>query len=229
MEIISLTDKGVTRKDNQDNYWSAILDVNGSEAGVVCLCDGMGGLDNGELASRIVVTAVREYFLSSFDLDGIGEVLGKVNLEIKGISQSSPNKMMGTTCTMLICYKGIYKICHIGDSRAYLIRNGTASLLTYDHSAINVYNISKKENPELWEKYKSKLTKCIGVKDRIEPDYYNGSYSEGDSFFLCSDGCWHYLDDCGFPVNNIKDLSNIFKSCISYGETDNITAGVLCI
>ena len=229
MEIYTLTDKGDMRRDNQDNYWSAVLDVNGEEAGVVCLCDGMGGLDNGELASRAVIQAIRKYILSDFDFGGIIGILTKINSSIKKYSENTPNKRMGTTCTLIVCYRGRYKICHIGDSRAYLIRNGNASLLTSDHSVLNVYGITKSENPDMWEKYKSKLTRCIGVKDEIQPDVYQGVYQEGDYFFLCSDGCWHYLEDYGFRMDTLVDLSSLFKAIRVYGETDNITAGILNI
>ena len=189
MKLYSLTDIGIKRSDNQDNYWSAILKVNDTEAGVVCLCDGMGGLNNGSLASRMVVEAVRDYILREFEFEGIDEVIKLVNQKILGMSGGEREKLMGTTCTFLLCYDGSYKIWHIGDSRAYLIRNGKETLLTTDHSAIHEYNIRKQDNEYLWNKYKNKLTRCIGVKNEILPDIYEGSYNSGDVFFLCSDGC----------------------------------------
>lgn len=230
MRINSLTDIGSKRKDNQDNYWSAVLRVNETEeAGVICLCDGMGGLHNGGLASKMVVKAVRSYMLSDFTFDGLESVISSVNKEILDMSKGDKSLLMGTTCTVLLCYKGTYNIYHIGDSRAYVIRNGVASLLTTDHSAIQMYGIDKKTNPDLWNKYKNKLTRCIGVKEDIHLDYYNGLYQEGDVFFLCSDGCWHYFSDSPLVVDSAKDLNTLFQNCIANGETDNITAGVLFI
>lgn len=229
MKIYSLTDKGLSRKDNQDNYWSAILSVNDEEAGVVCICDGMGGLNNGRLASKMVVEAVRNYLLTNFDFSGLTDVLSKVNNEILSLSNGVKEKLMGTTCTLLVCYKGCYKILHIGDSRAYMLRDNIPSLLTVDHSAVKMYNISKKDNPQLWNKYKSKLTKCIGVKPILEPYYCEGDYLKGDMFFLCSDGCWHYFDDYTLNEDSINDLEALFKKCMSNGETDNLTAGILYI
>ena len=230
MEIYSLTDIGAIRKENQDNYWASVLNVNGKEAGVICLCDGMGGLLNGGYASSTVVKAVRSYILSNFYFEGIFDVVRNVNSDIVKVSNGDKSKAMGTTCTLIVCYDGIYKIFHIGDSRAYLLRNNTSTLLTNDHSAIKEYNISKDNSPDLYNKYKNKLTKCIGVMSNIEPDYYEGKYFEGDKFLLCSDGCWHYLDDIGkISDDTIKDLKGLFENCINYGETDNMTAGVLCI
>ena len=229
MRINSLTDRGVRRKDNQDNFWSAILRVDGVEAGIVCLCDGMGGLHNGGLASKMVVEAIREYILSKFTFEGIEEVVQKTNSEIYAMSEGSRERLMGTTCTVLLCYGGMYKIYHIGDSRAYLIRNGVSQLLTTDHSAIHMYGIDKRDNPDLWNKYKNKLTRCIGVKNEIVLDYLEGQYIEGDNFFLCSDGCWHYFSEVPLTAESVKDLGVLFRNCISSGETDNITAGVLSI
>lgn len=229
MRIDSLTDIGVKRKDNQDNYWSAILDVNGSEAGIVCICDGMGGLNNGGLASKMVVEAVRNHMLNDFDFSFLDSIISKVNLEILDMSGGDKSKLMGTTCTVLLCHKGTYYIFHIGDSRAYKVNSVKSELLTVDHSAVKEYNIRKQENPELWNRYKNKLTRCIGVKDTIFLDYYTGSYVDGDAFLLCSDGCWHLFDDVTLNKEMILNLPNLIKSCIANGETDNITVGVLHI
>ena len=268
MKLHTLTDIGVKRSENQDNYWSAILDVNGNEMGVICLCDGMGGLNNGGKASRMVVKTIRDYILSDFIFDGLetviqkanGEihrlpnndkdnrlvvqaiqdyilsnfifeglenVIQKVNKEIFRLSYGDSSKIMGTTCTTLICYEGTYAICHVGDSRAYVFKNGIPNLLTSDHSAVNLYNISRKENPKMWYKYKNKLTRCIGVKNDVKLDHYRGYYEKNDVFFLCSDGCWHYFDDISMSLEKVTDLNTLFKKCILNGETDNLTAGIL--
>lgn len=229
MRINSLTDIGSKRSDNQDNFWSAVLNVNGDEAGVVCLCDGMGGLEKGELASRLVVSAVREYVLKDFEFSGIEDVLSSINNKIYRMSNGDKTKLMGTTCTVLMCYKGLYHICHIGDSRGYLLRGDSSYLLTTDHSVVKKYGISKDDNPMLWNKYKNKLTKCIGVGTDIEVDLLEGEYQDGDVFLLCSDGCWHFFDDEELTINSLSNLRTLFARCIQNGETDNLTAGILRI
>lgn len=229
MNIVTLTDIGSVRTENQDNYWSSILRCNDMEYGIVCVCDGMGGLLNGRLASSAVIRVVREYFMSNIDFDGIVPVLNNINKKIYSTSKGDLKKAMGTTCTLLMCCNGEYKIYHIGDSRAYLCRNNSFLLLTKDHSAIAEYGISKKSNPKLYAKYKNKLTKCIGAVSDILPDVLKGTYQYGDKFLLCSDGCWHYFDDFGIDINDINDLSVLFKKCKDSGETDNITAGLLCV
>ena len=225
MKILSYSDIGVRRKDNQDNFWCARLEVNGDECGVLCVCDGMGGLNDGGLASGMVIKAVREAILSSSDLEVLKSVLPRVNTEVFNKGAES-GKRMGTTCTLLRCSKGKYEILHIGDSRCYRFHDGEVSVLTKDHSAIAKYGISKEENPELYRKHKNQLTRCIGVKPDIDVDYITGDYSSGDKFLVCSDGFWHYFDsDTG--ILDKGSLKDAVDACISNGETDNITIGVL--
>lgn len=229
MVINSLTDIGVTRSSNQDNFWASRLSVNGKEQAVICLCDGMGGLSHGELASKMVVSAVRGYLLSGNPFDGLDNVIKKVNLEIYRTSSEDKTKMMGTTCTCLQCVDGEYRVWHVGDSRAYLVRNGESKQITIDHSAIRKYGVTKENNPQMYEKYKNKLTRCVGVKQDLQLDYYEGGARVGDRFILCSDGCWRVFEGKDFDVKLLSDLRRLIDTCIEYGETDNLTASVLTV
>lgn len=225
MIIKSVTDIGATRKENQDNYWSALLNVDNSKAGVVCMCDGMGGLSNGGLASSIIVKSVRESILDGVDFSEIRGVIEKANESIYKLSESG-NKM-GTTCTLLYCQDGKYEILHVGDSRCYMISHSGIMLLTSDHSVINQYGITPENNADLYEKYKSKLTRCLGVKPNVNIDKYKGNYEKGDMFLLCSDGFWHYFESSGYNIN-IDNLEECVQNCIKvYGETDNISVSLL--
>lgn len=229
MKIDSLTDIGVKRSDNQDNFWSSLLEVDGEEAGVICLCDGMGGLNDGGLASRMVIESVRDGILSGARFEDLEGYIKQVNTSIyrKGLREGG---RMGTTCTLLRCYKGIYEIWHVGDSRCYLLNgNGDFEALTKDHSAVKEKNITEEENPALYKKYKNALTRCIGVKPEVVLDYYKGTYKEGDIFFVCSDGIWHSLESLNATKEMMTDLPNLVRNCISKGETDNLTACSLLV
>lgn len=223
MKLDTVTDIGVRRKENQDNYWGARLLVNGEEVGVLCVCDGMGGLNDGGLASRIVVEAVKDYFKQSIDLIGLREVIEESNTKIY-----NKDSKMGTTCTILVCSGGKYDILHVGDSRCYLVRNDTFESLTIDHSALFKYGITR-ENKELWKKYRGLLTRCIGVTKDVKIDSYSGTYLDGDKFLVCSDGFWHYLDVFSVSGSELLDLNGLVQKCISKGETDNISIGVLSV
>lgn len=227
MKLSSLTDIGVKREDNQDNYWSARLDVDGKEMGVICLCDGMGGMDNGGLASRVVVKAVRDFFKNYTDFKDLVTILNKVNTDLY-IKSKTEKVSLGTTCTVICCYEGKYEIYHIGDSRCYHRDSNKVSILTKDHTVIEKYKEAGRElPPHLVKKYKNTLTKCIGVSNKIELDYYNGTYNSGDLFLVCSDGFWHFLENESFFNSDFYNLHELIKRYIINGETDNITVGIL--
>lgn len=227
MKIFSLTDKGMSRHENQDNYWSAIAMVDDTETCVACICDGMGGLKNGGEASKLVIQGVKDCAKSSFSINDFKTVIEESNNKIYSMSNGSKSSLMGTTCSLLRLSEGKYEILHVGDSRVYIIRDGVANRLTKDHSAVVALNIDKKKEPEKWLKYRSKLTRCVGAKDTVSLDTYKGSYLEGDTFFLCSDGVWHLFEDVPLTNDYISDLSNLFKECIESGELDNLTAIVV--
>lgn len=228
MILRALTDIGIRRKDNQDNFWCARLNIDDSEAGVICLCDGMGGLRDGAVASRLTVEAVRDYFKTSIDFHGLRDVLSQANKTIREMGKE--RGMLGTTCTVLFCMGGKYQILHIGDSRCYIRKTDerVVKRLTDDHTVIEKY---KKEgkilSEELIKKYRNTLTRCIGVVDDMVMDYCSGDYAEGDLFLVCSDGFWHYLDDESFFNGDLNHLDEMVSSFIESGETDNISVSVL--
>lgn len=224
MYIQSLTDIGRTRQENQDNYWSAVLNVDDTETGIVCMCDGMGGLSNGGLASSILVKSVRESILDGVDFSELKSIILQSNKAIYSLSTN--NSRMGTTCTILCCSENKYKIYHVGDSRCYKISDNYVRLLSNDHSVINQYGITKEKNADLYEKYKSKLTRCIGIKEDVIIDEYSGEYKEGDIFLLCSDGFWHYYEEVGYCMD-LQNLKCCVNDCMRYGETDNISVSLL--
>lgn len=229
MNLQTLTDKGRLRAENQDNYWSAIAEVDGVEYGIVCICDGMGGLKNGGDASRIVAKSVKDYIVENFDFDGLQDVLIEVNKRVNSIGGSSKETMMGTTCSILMVSDGVYRVLHVGDSRVYLLRGGKSYRITEDHSAVVALHIDRQKEPEKWLKYRSKLTRCIGAKESVIPDYYEGKYIPGDIFFLCSDGVWHTFDNNPLVEGDLEDLHILFDRCMFEGESDNLTACVLRI
>lgn len=217
------------KMENQDNYWSAILNVEGREVGVLCVCDGMGGLNDGARASKEVVLRVRDSLLSTGSEVELGEVISKANDFIK---QTSGGKASGTTCTVLICSDGKFSVYNVGDSRCYhwsdtKSRNFVRQI-TEDHTVIEKYRREGKElTPEELRKYKNVLTRCVGASKTAKYDVFEGRYSEGDSFLVCSDGFWHTIKDEDFLTGSINNIEDIVERCMELGETDNITACIL--
>lgn len=220
----SISDIGCKRKDNQDNYWSSISMVDGVETGLLCVCDGMGGLENGALASKIIVEAISEGFKDGIPFYALKDVISSANRRVYDLG-SSEDKKMGTTCTVLQVCHGKWEILHIGDSRCYRIhKEGSMQLLTTDHSAVKQLGITKESDPVKYKKYKNSLTRCIGIKPEVYADYYKGTYERGDSFIVCSDGMWHLFEKEAFRgSDDLEDLRLLVKKCIDNGETDNIT------
>lgn len=229
MKLDSLSDIGVRRRDNQDSYWCSRLLVDGREVGVACICDGMGGLDNGALASKMVIERIREHFLKSIDFASLEGVLKSVNKEILRLAEKSGGRS-GTTCTVLLCCDGQYKIYHIGDTRCYMVSKSEVSLLTEDHSVVYRYKKMGIELPDdLKRKHRNSLTRCIGVEDNISLDLLEGTYDSGDIFVICSDGLWHYFDNYDTDISCLENLRSLVDNCINSGETDNITVVVLYV
>lgn len=227
MNLQSVSDIGVKRKDNQDNYWAAITKVDGSDCGIICVCDGMGGLNDGGLASSIVVKAVKEGYVSGVPFKELEGVLQNANSIIYQKASSS-NEKMGTTCTIVEAMEGRYRLLHIGDSRCYRIsKKGGFDILTTDHSALKVYDLSPEKDYNMWKKYKNALTRCIGVKARIKMDYREGSYNKGDRFLVCSDGMWHLFEKDCFSIEDLDDVKALVSKAIREGEKDNITCCII--
>ena len=222
MKIHSITDIS-KRENNQDNYWCAVLNVNGSQVGVLCVCDGMGGLDCGEKASELVVSNIRKHFLENGTIEGIEDVVDSANESIKNLSSNRS----GTTCTVLMCSNGNYYVYNVGDSRCY-IWNSAVTQITEDHTVLQKYRNEGKEITRAIEvKYKNVLTKCVGVMNTVKYDIFTGSYQSGDRFLVCSDGFWHTIDEDDFLSGRILNLEDMVKRCLEKGELDNITACIL--
>lgn len=226
MEIKSVTN--ISKKaENQDNFWSAILDVEGKETGILCVCDGMGGLNDGARASEIVVRRVRESFLETGSDIGLGEVISNANDFIR---ESSGQKKSGTTCVVLICVDGRFLVYNVGDSRCYhWNREGNfVRQITEDHTVIEKYKKEGREiTPEIERRYKNVLTRCVGAAKVAKYDIYEGTYHSGDSFLVCSDGFWHTISDRDFLSGEIDNIDHVVQRCMMLGETDNITACIL--
>ena len=196
-----MSDQGVKRADNQDNYY--ISDDNR----VFVVADGMGGAQGGSIAARLTVQAIEELWLESpADLDdekNIAEWLvtavNKANDSVFSFSEDNPAvKGMGTTVVVGVQdNKGCIHLGHLGDSRAYLVRNGSYEILTQDHSLVmelfrggHITEEQMKESP-----FKHYITRCVGHKDRVELEQNPKQLEAGDWLLMCTDGLTAVLQD----------------------------------
>ena len=135
MNIYAKTDIGLERAENQDNVWGEML---GARACAAVLCDGMGGESRGGLASKIAVDVVSRRILENYrenmGRNSIRNLLVTsivaANNMVRTAAEEHGNEIMGTTCVAAIVADGTAYIVNVGDSRAYLLRNGTVTQLT---------------------------------------------------------------------------------------------------
>ncbi len=197
-----MTDVGVKRTNNEDNYL-----INDEMSLFVC-CDGMGGHVGGEFASAIAVNTIEEV-LASADLspeeldvdpdDGPVELTRErlryaIRLAGKRIFEKATEepeyKGMGTTALALLVEGGNAFVAHVGDSRGYLVRDGVIEQLTEDHSLVNEKIKAGLITPEEAKNHKLKniITRSLGYMEDVEIDIQVRAVRKGDRFVLCSDG-----------------------------------------
>lgn len=206
MKIFTKTDIGLERTENQDCVWGTMLSKNACAA---ILCDGMGGESEGGLASKITVDTISKRICENFN-ENMGSnsirnlmvtAASAANTMVWDTSQLQIHEVMGTTCVIVILFKGIAHILNIGDSRAYhLFADGDDDCIrqiTKDHSHVQ----ELVERGEITEEQarthprRNKITRAIGAESTVLPDYFELPLNEGDMILMCSDGLSSYGDD----------------------------------
>src|SRR5919197_206522 len=179
-----VTDAGRKRRRNEDAYVC--------EPPLFAVADGMGGAQAGEIASRLAAAALSGGPGSS----GSGEervaaLIQEANRRI--YERSSEDKAvsgMGTTMTVALAEDGTIAIGHVGDSRAYVIRDRSLEQLTEDHSLVAELVRSGKLSPEEAEGHpqRSVITRALGTDPEVDVDVFSVPAQAADVFMLCSDG-----------------------------------------
>ena len=192
------TDVGVVRSGNEDNYLMV------PDRAVFIVADGMGGHAAGEVASEMAVRIIAQQLgdLRGLDEDTaahrIREAMREANAQIFDRTLTEHDKRgMGTTATALVLMGARYLIGQVGDSRAYLLRDGRLVQLTKDHSYVQEQVDAGYLTPEdaRTHPYSNVITRCVGANEDVVPDTYLGTLRSGDVFLLASDGLTGMLDD----------------------------------
>lgn len=241
MKIVGKTDIGLVRDSNQDSYTIKNLD-NGVSFAV--LCDGMGGHSGGKVAGQLACLAASDYieeYCADFGVpENINALLHEAVAKANGVvfSQSLKSeeyKGMGTTIVVFFVYKNRARVCHVGDSRLYLYRNGELSQITKDHSVVQeLLDRGEIEESDIAaHPLKNVITKAVGVPERLEGDIVAFDILPDDTVLLCSDGLSSYVDEKNV-AETIK-LYGVTEECCGQlitlaneaGGKDNVTV-VLC-
>jgi protein phosphatase len=201
-EAYGLTDVGRRRDANEDEF---LVDA---EVGVYAVADGMGGHAAGEIASGIAIRTLAET-LRSVDwsstrsdraevAERVRQAINEANLKIcSSVEAREEWRGMGTTLVVLFAADDYAVIAHVGDSRAYLLRNGQLHRLTSDHSWVNEQVKLGLLSDEDAQRHPMRniVTRALGNRRDVEVDLAEEPIRAGDTFLLCSDGLNTMLDD----------------------------------
>jgi serine/threonine protein phosphatase PrpC len=180
---VGLTDTGRKRRHNEDSYVV--------RPPLFAVADGMGGAQAGEVASRLAVEALDDDDGSGGGVARVEALVQEANRRVyRHAEEHSATSGMGTTMTLALVEDGTVTIGHVGDSRAYLIRDGSLEQLTEDHSLVAELIRSGKLSPEEADSHpqRSVITRALGTDPDVDVDTYTVDARPGDVFLLCSDG-----------------------------------------
>ena len=199
------TDIGIRKKTNQDSVLIKHASTICGEVLLAVVCDGMGGLSEGELASATVIRAFARWFdteliyeLEAPDMKIIGEkwelMLKELNVKLLEYGKSK-GENLGTTFTGVLFIGEQYILCHVGDTRMYAIDSGIRQL-TEDQTFISREIKKGTMTPEQarMDKRKNLLLQCIGASKVVVPEVSISRTIEG-VYVLCSDGFRHEITE----------------------------------
>ncbi len=208
-EVYALSETGPVRDHNEDSIAFSFPE-NDRQNLIAVVADGMGGHNAGEVASKMACDLLLDYCTENWKQHDPEILLHKAFIKahqkiIETGNSNSEQKGMGTTATSVIIQQDVCYMGHIGDSRAYLLRNGTLMQLSTDHTLVN----QMFESGEITEKerdhhpMKNVLLQALGTTPTIQPQVPSDGWAiqEGDRLFLCSDGVYDALS-----LEDIKDL-----------------------
>jgi serine/threonine protein phosphatase PrpC len=243
VEVAGETNVGMKRTHNEDNF--SILEG----SGLYIVADGMGGHASGEVASKMAVDAMKEFFAATsndpertwpykmdrskgYEENRLITGIKLANLRIyESAQRESRQRGMGTTIVTIFAVEdGVY-IAHVGDSRVYRVRDGKLEQLTEDHSLLNDYIKMKRLTAEEIANFphKNVIVRALGMKDTVKVDTRFEQPKADDTYLLCSDGLSGPVSDedilditTGSP--DLKSAAaRLIERANANGGPDNIT------
>jgi len=225
-DFVSKTDPGRRRRNNEDVYVC--------EPPLFAIADGMGGATAGEVASGLAAEALKE------GDGGSGTPEERVDALIQAANrrvydrarEDSSLTGMGTTLTLALVNEGSVTFGHVGDSRAYRLRDGKLEQVTDDHSLVAELTRAGKLSEEEAETHpqRSVITRALGTDPDVDGDIFTAETQEGDVFLLCSDGLSDMVGDGKIEeilqrhhANLKKTAQELVKAANRGGGEDNIT------
>lgn len=230
MQTAVRTHAGLVRQQNEDSY------VMLPEYNFFAVADGMGGHQAGAFASNLALNVVKEQVMTSNRVEDLRSQLTnavrEANRRVYELSRKEPGKEgMGTTLTALWLRDGIGHLAHIGDSRAYLLRDFQLDLLTVDHSLVGELvrhgslTLSEAES----HPQRHVLTRALGIEAEVKVDTRSMTLKSGDLLLLCTDGLTSLVGDQEIKSAFLHtkgleaSLEQLVELSLKRGGNDNIT------
>jgi serine/threonine protein phosphatase PrpC len=201
-EVAGCTDIGMVRHTNQDAF--GIVEP----LALVVICDGMGGLAGGEVASHVALESflevARQEIEAGRSADGerskraLCRAAAAANRAVRARASYDTRFLgMGTTLVAARLDGSEVTVLNVGDSRAYVVRRAVARQITRDHSYVaeRMRMGLMTEGEAEMSPYQSAITRAVGIDDDVRPDYYTETVQAGDELLLCSDGLMRHMKD----------------------------------
>jgi len=232
LKTTASTNIGLIRQTNEDSY----LCINPKTYAVA---DGMGGHAAGEIASKLLVNTIEDFFsekiLMEIDQDVLEKIILKANERILEKAQKHTEYAgMGTTASLLHIEADTCFWAHIGDSRIYLLRNNQLAQITQDHSLVwdLVLNGTLTQEEALIHPQRNMLTRAVGIDADIKVDKGSFALEKNDKLLLCTDGLTNMVNEIELQEilasETIDDkAAALIDQAIRAGGVDNITAIIL--
>ncbi len=234
-EIGNQSDVGRVREVNEDYFGT----FHGSFGELLIVCDGMGGHQGGETASRLAVDTIKNHFENlnaGFEVkQELQKALSLANSRL--VETARENQLlagMGSTAVVVLFKDDLAYTANLGDSRIYLVRDDSIKQLTTDHSLVQQMIDTKMISPEEAANHPKKnvITKSLGREGTIEPDIPEPiEILNGDKFVLCTDGLSNYVyDNELFSIVSANSVQlaaeNLITLANEKGGNDNITVQI---
>lgn len=243
VSAFGLSDVGRRRKGNEDEFR---LDA---DLGIFTVADGMGGHAAGEVASRLAVDTAMESLRRAREsqpthdtarvADALRGAVDEANRRIyESIRDNEDQRGMGTTMVTLVAVAGRAVIGHVGDSRAYLLRDGRLYRLTSDHSWVNEQVKMGLLTDDAAQRHPMRniVTRALGSRTDVVVDIIEESMQPGDLFVLCSDGLNTMIDDDDIRAVLLENAPDPKETCEALvaaanarGGEDNVTVIAIAV
>jgi protein phosphatase len=235
IEAHGLSDTGSVRSDNQDAIRSCRPeDLLTARGHLYAIADGMGGFAHGGVASSLALETLFKTFYAAEDkapLQRLKQGVQDANLSVYQTANRMGVGRMGTTLTAVHLTGHTLNLAHVGDSRAYLIRGGTSTCLTNDHTRVGELVRMRLLSPDKVRSHaqRSVLNKCLGLELFVQPDLFSIPVQTDDLVVLCTDGVWGLIEDQDFAEfaaggKPLADFNQgVLDEALRRGSDDNVS------